>query len=638
MIDKIKKALLIRRVEETLLELYSKGKINGTIHTCVGQEFSAIAFAGQINQSDFVFSNHRSHGHYISFTNDYYGLLAELIGKKSGICGGIGGGQHIHDKNFYSNGIQGGMVPLAAGMALANKIENNDNIVIAFIGDGTLGEGILYETLNLISLWQIPLLIVCENNFYAQSTHIKDGISGNILDRAKAFSIKTFENDTWNIENLLESAKKSIDFVRKNKSPVFHLVNTYRLNAHSKHDDHRDVEEIKEYMEKDFLFQYSKTHPILYKEYLDNINNTIDTSIKQILTEDDLCINEYLDLKPIENKDKKWSEITEIRERQVDLINKFFHKVLKDNPKSIFIGEDVLSPYGGAFKVAKGLSKKYPNQVFTTPISEAAITGIANGLALSGYKPYVEIMFGDFIILALDQIINHASKVHHMYNHKVNCPIVIRTPMGGKRGYGATHSQTLDKFLIGIDNIKTIALNTYIDPEIIYTQISKETDPVIVIENKIDYWKFIGNIKKYNYDFMISNDDYPVIKVCPFDIPANLTIVTYGGMANEIMDCISNLHNFKIEVIILSKINPIDYEDILESVKITKRLVVIEEGSPVGGISSEIISNVVEKLPFYIECLKIGALPVPIPAVKSLENIVLPCGKNIIDVINKRFC
>jgi 2-oxoisovalerate dehydrogenase E1 component len=636
----IKEALLIRRIEESLLELFSKGKLNGTVHTCVGQEFSAVAFAGQITKDDFIFSNHRCHGHYISFTKDYYGLLAELLGKKEGICGGIGSSQHLQNGNFYSNGIQGGIVPLAAGMAFANKLSKNNNIGIVFIGDGTLGEGVLYETLNLISLWHLPLLIVCENNQYAQSTNIKDNLAGNILQRAEAFSIKTFESDTWDVKKLLTSASKSIDFVRKNKEPVFHLVNTYRLNAHSKSDDNRNTQEIKEYVQKDFLNQFAKSQPILYKEYLDTVDDIVNSSIRDILTKEELSLDEYLGTESLERRNKTWSEIIEIKERQVNLINKFFHDTLKSNPKSIFLGEDVLSPYGGAFKVAKGLSEIYPDQVFTTPISEAAITGIANGLAISGYKPFVEIMFGDFITLTLDQIINHASKVYHMYKHKVNCPIVIRTPMGGRRGYGPTHSQTLDRFLIGIDNVKTISLNTYINPEIIYKQISQESGPVIVIENKLDYGKYIGNIKVDNYDFLVSNDPYPVIKISPVKSQPNLTIVTYGGMVSEVVDCLSKLfieHDFKTEVIILTKINPVDYEDILKSVEITRHLVVVEEGSKIGGIASEIISSVIERCSSYIEVLKIGALPVPIPSVRSLENSVLPGKNNIVNTINQKF-
>ena len=139
----IKEALRIRKVEEKFLQLFSEGKLNGTVHTCVGQEFSAVAFAGQLKKKDFIFSNHRCHGHYIAFTGDVRGLLAELLGKASGTCGGIGSSQHLCHNNFYSNGIQGGIVPVAAGYALGNKLKGNGAIGIVFIGDGTLGEGAL---------------------------------------------------------------------------------------------------------------------------------------------------------------------------------------------------------------------------------------------------------------------------------------------------------------------------------------------------------------------------------------------------------------------------------------------------------------------------------------------------------------
>src|SRR3984885_13393317 len=209
----IKEALTIRAVEEKFLSLFSEGKLNGTVHTCVGQEVSAIAFAGQLKKKDFIFSNHRCHGHYIAFTGDVRGLLAELLGKASGTCGGIGSSQHLCKDNFYSNGIQGGIVPVAAGYALGNKLKENGAIGIVFIGDGTLGEGALYETMNIISKWEIPLLIVCENNFYAQSTPQHINLAGDILARAEAFGIRTDRGNTWEPENLMQQAQEAIDYV-----------------------------------------------------------------------------------------------------------------------------------------------------------------------------------------------------------------------------------------------------------------------------------------------------------------------------------------------------------------------------------------------------------------------------------------
>ena len=153
-------AYKIRHIEETLLDLFSMGKLFGTTHTCIGQEFSAIAIANALNDKDIIFSNHRCHGHYIAKTDDVEGLLAEIMGKSSGVCGGNGGSQHLCGKNFFSNGIQGGMVPVAAGMALGQKLNDKGVVTAVCIGDGTMGEGVVYESMNMVSKWSLPLLIV----------------------------------------------------------------------------------------------------------------------------------------------------------------------------------------------------------------------------------------------------------------------------------------------------------------------------------------------------------------------------------------------------------------------------------------------------------------------------------------------
>ncbi|HEY4334353.1 MAG TPA: thiamine pyrophosphate-dependent enzyme, partial [Puia sp.] len=529
----LREALRIRKVEEKFLELFSLGKLNGTVHTCVGQEFSALAFAGQLKKKDFVFSNHRCHGHYIAFTGDTRGLIAELLGKRSGTCGGIGSSQHLCHNNFFSNGIQGGIVPVAAGYALGNKLKANGAIGVVFIGDGTLGEGTLYETMNIISKWEIPLLIVCENNFYAQSTPQHINLAGDILSRAKAFGIHTSRGATAEPEQLMAGAKEAIDYVRDSQQPCFFLVETYRLNAHSKGDDDRDPAEVQAQREKDFLNVFEKESPSYYQKYNDALDEEINALVEEILQEDDLGAEEYYQHQQ-HSTGAEWTPLEPVNKRQVELLNTFFREQIVGDDRSVFLGEDILSPYGGAFKVTRELSFLRPERVFSTPISESAITGISNGLALNGFKPYMEIMFGDFMTLAFDQIVNHASKFHHMFNKKVSCPVVIRTPMGGRRGYGPTHSQTLDKFLVGIDNVKTVALNTFFDPAILYRAISAEEHPVIVIENKTDYGKKIAQMALPGFVAERNTDSYPVVRIRPGVSVPTLTIVAYGGMAEQV--------------------------------------------------------------------------------------------------------
>ena len=160
------RAITIRSVEQKLLDLFTEGKLVGTVHTCIGQEFTGITVCGALRPGDLVYSNHRCHGHFLSLTDDVKGLLGEVMGKPSGVCGGRGGSQHLCSKGFYSNGIQGGIVPVAAGLAMTLKLRYPGQIGVVFIGDGTLGEGVIYETMNIASKWQLPLLIVLEHNQY----------------------------------------------------------------------------------------------------------------------------------------------------------------------------------------------------------------------------------------------------------------------------------------------------------------------------------------------------------------------------------------------------------------------------------------------------------------------------------------
>ncbi len=635
----IKTALRIREVEEKFLELFSHGKLNGTVHTCVGQEFSAVAFAGQLKKKDFIFSNHRCHGHYIAFTGDVRGLIAELMGKASGTSGGIGSSQHLCNSNFYSNGIQGGIVPVATGYALGNKLKQNGAIGIVFIGDGTLGEGALYESMNILSKWEIPLLIVCENNFYSQSTAQAVNLAGDILARPGAFGIKSYKGDTWNPELLIQKAEEAINYVRSQVKPAFFLVDTYRLNAHSKGDDDRDPAEVASHREKDYLNTFKAECPEYYERYHSVIKNEVNSLVEEILTEPELTIDQYFDA-PTHTNSNQWQGLTPINKRQVELLNKFLQHKLTTCSDCVVLGEDILSPYGGAFKVTRELSDLVPERVFSTPISESAIVGISNGLALNGFKPFAEIMFGDFVTLAFDQIVNHAAKFHHMYNKKVNCPVVVRTPMGGRRGYGPTHSQTLDKFIVGIDNVTTVALNTFVDPAIVYEAVYQSQHPVLVIENKTDYGKKILHYQAKNFIYERNDDAFPVVRVRPAVSTPTLTVVAYGGMAdvlNVLLDEIFLETEQKVELIIPTVISQLPIEIIFASVQETGNLLVIEEGSAYAGIGSELITQLAEKSGESFKAKRITAFPVPIPSVKSLEHIVLPDKERIIKEIRETF-
>ena len=431
----IREAFLIRSVENTFLDLFSEGLMNGTVHTCVGQEFSAVAVCSDLLESDWVTSSHRCHGHYISKTKNWESLIDELRGFKSGVCKGIGSSQHLFSKGFLSNGPQGSLLPVATGMGVFFKQNSMNNIVVSFIGEGTLGQGVLYETLNLDSILETPHLFVLENNLYSQSTPQANAISGDILARPRSFNIKTFESNTWDIENLFSVCKEAKDYVRKYQIPAFLKINTYRLNAHSKSDDDRNSDEILFFKDRDPLHNFLKEN--YWKIESEKIQKKIDLHL-QSSSKETLSLDEYSKSQLPSDFSFHKSYINNPKERMVHSLNKTYFNCLIDG--SFFLGEDIADPYGGAFKVTKGFSENYSNLVISSPISESAIVGVGIGLAIMGNKPFVEIMFGDFTTHIFDQLISNASKFYHMYGFQISSPVRVRTPMGGKRGYGPTHS------------------------------------------------------------------------------------------------------------------------------------------------------------------------------------------------------
>ena len=244
---------LIRTFEERVLELFSAGKLFGTTHTYIGQEADAVGVLAHLNSDDVVFSNHRCHGHYLAYRDDVDGLMAELMGRATGVCGGKGGSQQLCAGNFYTAGILGGTIPCAAGIAFAEKRKGTGARVVVFLGEGALGEGVVYETFNLASLWSIPFLFVIENNFYAQTTPARLQIAGEIAARPQAFRIETLQQRPASVQQVYDLAGQALAYIQEQSKPFCLVLDTYRFSAHSKGDDYRDPAEIAEWKARDPL-------------------------------------------------------------------------------------------------------------------------------------------------------------------------------------------------------------------------------------------------------------------------------------------------------------------------------------------------------------------------------------------------
>ncbi|AKH42846.1 TPP-dependent pyruvate/acetoin dehydrogenase alpha subunit [Altererythrobacter atlanticus] len=242
----------IRQFEQRLLDMFSQGLMAGTTHTCIGQEANAVAIMGALDREiDTVWSNHRCHGHFLAYCGDAYRLFAEILGRETGVCAGRGGSQHLAWRNFFSSGIQGGLVPLAVGTAHADK--EIGAITTVFLGDGTMGQGYVYEGMNLAALWNCPVLFVVEDNGIAQTTRRTAGVAGEIGQRGAPFGIRSRTINSTDIEELREAAIEAADYVRTEGKPFWLHIETVRLHAHSKGDDTRPEEELRELRKRDCL-------------------------------------------------------------------------------------------------------------------------------------------------------------------------------------------------------------------------------------------------------------------------------------------------------------------------------------------------------------------------------------------------
>jgi len=632
-------AVLIRAVEERLLQLFAEGKVAGTTHTCIGQELSAVMLADSLDRErDIVFSNHRCHGHFVAWTGDVEGLIAEVMGRRTGVCRGIGGSQHLCARQFFSNGVQGGIVPVSAGIAYAQKLSRSGGIVAVCIGDGTLGEGVVYETFNMASKWGLPLLIMLENNLYAQSTSQRETLAGDICARAQAFGIRTSSGSTWEHQELGATLRAAADQVRTTCSPAFVRVDTYRLAAHSKGDDDRDSGEIRSYAERDpvnrFISSLGGQH-----ERVRAARERVEQAVRSASGE------AAHSAKPVSLTALTrggLSPITQVEPgTQLEAINRSLRKWLRDDERVILLGEDVRSPYGGAFKATRGLSDEFPERVINTPISEAGIVGVGNGLALGGRRPIVEIMFGDFLALCFDQLLNHAAKFHSMYAEQVTAPLIVRAPMGGGRGYGPTHSQNIEKHFVGVPGLAVAILHARTRVDAMYEALRSVDDPIVLIENKLLYRERADAALPAGYTRHESTALLPTTVLSPAGQP-DITIVAFGRMsslAEQAATALAAREEIAPELLFPLSVSPLDIEPIRESVARTGRLLVVEEGAEGFDLAAEVIANIAlgYRGSAALRVRRLAAHAAPIPSAIDLERMVLPDQDDIYEACVELF-
>jgi 2-oxoisovalerate dehydrogenase E1 component len=630
--------LLIRETEQALLKMFGEGLLSGTTHTCLGEEICQISVVRALNDpEDSVLSNHRNHGHFLTYSGDFLGLVAEIMGREAGVCGGIGGSQHLAFRGFHSSGVLGGMTAIGAGHGLAARVRGGPGMVAVMVGDGALGQGLLYEALNLASIWETPVLFVVENNGIAQTTPTARTTAGSIEGRGAAFGMESWRFDDA-APDFLSKVEGVVAHVRAKRRPGWLVIDTMRMGPHSKGDDLRDSFEMAAIHERDPLERMGRRLPAGEREAIERSTREFVQAVcaraKASPPAHRLIARESIFLPPGPDGALEPAPGAPAATVRSDL-NRCLRAALERSPRVILLGEDLHDPYGGAFKITAGLSTEFPDRVISTPISEAGVVGAAIGLAMQGWLPVVEIMFADFITLAFDQICNHAVKFPGMFAG-VRIPLVIRTPAGARRGYGPTHSQSPENLLCGVPGLTVVFASQRHEPgNLLWQALFNWPYPTVFLEHKLLYGQ------------PVDRAGYRVVEPSPEDAAAALfptlvrgsarpdvTLVAYGGMVELAEAAAVELESEELEaeLVVPSLLSPLPRRTLARWLAGRDRILAVEESHSQNGFAAE-LGTVLAEEGFRGRFARVGTPPVPIPSARSLEAQVVPDGGRIAEAV-----
>lgn len=641
LLAQLKQMLRIRRFEEKCAELYAKEKIRGFLHLYIGEEAIAVGVMSALSAKDSIVATYREHGHALARGLSMKSILAEMYGRTNGCSRGRGGSMHLFDEShhFYGgNAIVGGGLPLAAGLAMANKSENKQGLTVCFFGEGAVAEGEFHEAMNLAVLWQLPVLFICENNRYAMGTALTLSESEtNIAKKASSYGMAAAQVDGMNVVDVEAASNKAVEQIRQTNKPYFLECQTYRFRGHSSFDGqlYRDKAEVKLWQEKGpviRLINWLKENNHLEDEELSRIEADIKDEIEAAIT-----FAEQGSWEPIEDLRKDvyspaeassfTSNVNQSKQSLTyrEALRAGIEQALVDDERVFLMGEDV-GRYGGCYGVSKELFERFGEQkIIDTPLCESGFVGVGVGAALGGMRPIIEVMTVNFSLLAMDQIVNSAATLRHMSGGQVNVPLVIRMACGAGLQLAAQHSHSWENFYAHIPGLKVLSPATHNDARHMLIQALADPDPVIIFEH-VMLLNTSGEV--------LEKSEASMEKALVRQQGADVSIITYGGSLPKALAAAKQLQalNISAEVVDLRCLRPLDTKTIVASVTKTHRAIIIDEAWLTGSLAGEISAIIMEQAFWHLDApvKRLCTAEVPIPYPSHLEQAALPQVEQIV--------
>ncbi len=642
----------IRAVDKAVQAGLSAGKFMFSYWPMTGQEAIPATLSQLTDRRDYMVTTYRGVHDQVAKGVALEGLFAEMLGRIDGVNKGKGGSPHISDPSsgsMVTTAIVGAGAPIANGLALAAQSRGEDRVTIVNFGDGATSIGAMHEAMNLAGAWKLPVIFLCQNNTIGEYTWIKDyTASKNFAGRADALGFRGVQLDGNDPAAFYRGMKEVIDGVRAGNGPVFVEAMTQRLGPHAGVGD--SPQHSKEQNEAGkAAWPVPRTRALLIEagiaseQELAELEAAAQAEVEAALAKamaatvtpvEQTLVDVFADIDAVPRRGHypvRAAETLPTGETKsmmmLDAVREAQEIAFAADPEVFLLGEDVGDPHGGVFATNRGLQTTYGNRVKPTPIAETAIIGAGIGAALVGMRPIAEIMFADFMGVCLDQIANHAAKQRYMSGAATHVPLTIRMMVGGGMGgFGAQHSQSLEAWLLHTPGIKVVFPSNPADAKGLLLSCIFDEDPCVHLESLMVLRGGKSEVPLGDYRIPLG-----VAKIVRPG--TDITLVTYGWQVKQCLTAAEELakEGISAEVIDLRTLVPLDYHRVLDSVKKTRRALVVHAATEFCGFGAEIASTINEELWSVLKgpAIRLGADWAPIAYSKDIETNQVPHSGSI---------
>lgn len=624
-----------RVIEEKMLILLRQGKVSKWF-SGIGQEAISVGVASVLDKDEYILPMHRNLGVFTSRNIPLHRLFSQWQGKANGFTKGRDRSFHFGTQEFHIIGMISHLGPqfgVADGIALANKLKQNNKVCAVFTGEGGTSEGDIHEALNVASVWQLPVLFCVENNGYGLSTPTNEQYNcEHIADRGKGYGMESHIIEGNNILEVYTKLTELVADMRKNPRPILLEFKTFRMRGHEEASGTK-------YVPKELIDEWGLMDPLSnYEEYLlaegilsekkiqefkDEFKHEIEEGLDIAFAEPEIEFDESMELndvyKPFQYQAVEASSEKE-NLRLIDAISQGLRQSMERHDNLVIMGQDV-AEYGGVFKITEGFVEQFgKDRVRNTPICESAIISTGMGLSINGFKAVVEMQFADFVSSGFNPIVNYLAKSHYRWNEKAD--VVVRMPCGAGVGAGPFHSQTNEAWFTHTPGLKVVYPAFPYDAKGLLATSIEDPNPVLFFEHKALYRSIRQDVPNDYYNL-------PLGKAALLKEGEDVTIITYGAGVHWALETLSENEDISADLLDLRTLAPLDVEAIMNSVIKTGKVIILQEDSMFGGIASDISAMIMEDCFEHLDApvKRVGSLNTPIPFAPNLESGYLPKKK-----------